>query len=163
MTQKILIIGCGTAGAAATLMARKTNREAEITIIQDESLPEYSRCGLPYTVNRKIPELEDVIIHPNSFYTGKLVRDGEVYPVKYAGLFGGKISHELGREGLVAGEKVTGYIDWDRRYLFMRSHTACHLLSTVIFKRSFRLWFAEIVISKTKKKLIIQHDSKSNA
>jgi NADH oxidase (H2O2-forming) len=74
MTRKILIIGCGTAGAAATLKARKTDRTAEITIIQDESLPEYSRCGLPYTINRKIPKLEDVIIHPNSFYTGKLVR-----------------------------------------------------------------------------------------
>lgn len=74
MTRKILIIGCGTAGAAATLMARKTDRTAEITIIQNESLPEYSRCGLPYTINRKIPQLEDVIIHPNSFYTGKLVR-----------------------------------------------------------------------------------------
>jgi len=74
MTRKILIIGCGTAGTAATLMARKTDRTAEITIIQNESLPEYSRCGLPYTLNRKIPQLEDVIIHPNSFYTGKLVR-----------------------------------------------------------------------------------------
>lgn len=74
MTRKILIIGCGTAGAAATLMARKTDRTAEITIIQNESLPEYSRCGLPYTINRKIPQFEDVIIHPNSFYTGKLIR-----------------------------------------------------------------------------------------
>jgi NADH oxidase (H2O2-forming) len=55
-------------------MARKTDRNAEITIIQNESLPEYSRCGLPYTINRKIPQLEDVIIHPNSFYTGKLIR-----------------------------------------------------------------------------------------
>ncbi|MFX1299712.1 MAG: FAD-dependent oxidoreductase [Promethearchaeota archaeon] len=74
MTRKILIIGCGTAGAAATLMARKTDRTAEITILQNESLPEYSRCGLPYTINRKIPQLEDVIIHPNSFYTGKLIQ-----------------------------------------------------------------------------------------
>ncbi|MFX0077652.1 MAG: FAD-dependent oxidoreductase [Candidatus Hermodarchaeota archaeon] len=55
-------------------MARKTNRKAEITILQNESLPEYSRCGLPYTINRKIPQLEDVIIHPNSFYTGKLIQ-----------------------------------------------------------------------------------------
>ncbi len=74
MTHDIVVIGCGTAGAAATLMARKTNRTATITIIQDESLPEYSRCGLPYTVNRKIPQMDDVIIHPNSFYTGKLVQ-----------------------------------------------------------------------------------------
>ncbi len=74
MTRQIVVIGCGTAGAATTLMARKTNRDATIIIIQDESLPEYSRCGLPYTVNRTIPQIEDVIIHPVSFYTGKLVR-----------------------------------------------------------------------------------------
>ena len=73
MTRKILIIGCGTAGAGAALMARKTNREALITIVQNESLPEYSRCGLPYTVSRKIPQFDDVIIHPVKFYTGKLV------------------------------------------------------------------------------------------
>ncbi len=29
---------------------------------------------------------------------------------------------------------VTGTIDWDRRYLFMKSHTACHLLSAIIFR-----------------------------
>ncbi|MFX1243773.1 MAG: NAD(P)/FAD-dependent oxidoreductase [Promethearchaeota archaeon] len=74
MPRQIIVIGCGTAGAAATLMARKTDRNATITIIQGESLPEYSRCGLPYTVNKKIPNMEDVIIHPNTFYTGNLVR-----------------------------------------------------------------------------------------
>ena len=74
MTRHIVVIGCGTAGAATTLMARKTSRDATITILQDEPLPEYSRCGLPYTLNRVIPKLEDVIIHPDSFYTGKLVR-----------------------------------------------------------------------------------------
>ncbi|MFW9934040.1 MAG: FAD-dependent oxidoreductase [Candidatus Thorarchaeota archaeon] len=74
MTRNIVVIGCGTAGAATTLMARKTNRDATITVVQNEPIPEYSRCGLPYTINRAIPNLEDVIIHPNSFYTGKLVR-----------------------------------------------------------------------------------------
>ena len=74
MTRNIVVIGCGTAGAAATLMARKTSRDATITLLQDELIPEYSRCGLPYTVNRTIPEMDDVIIHPVSFYTGNLVR-----------------------------------------------------------------------------------------
>lgn len=73
MTRKVVIIGCGTAGAAATLMARKTDRDASITIIHNEPLPEYSRCGLPYTISRKVPELENVIIHPSGFYTGPLV------------------------------------------------------------------------------------------
>jgi NADH oxidase (H2O2-forming) len=54
-------------------MARKTDRNASITIVHNEPIPEYSRCGLPYTVSGKIPELENVIIHPTSFYVGSLV------------------------------------------------------------------------------------------
>ncbi|KQC15050.1 MAG: alanyl-tRNA editing protein AlaX [Methanosaeta sp. SDB] len=86
-----------------------------------------------------------VVLDKTAFYpksggqphdTGVLVRDGEEYPVVYASLFGGKISHEVGRPGLEAGDKMKGSIDWDRRYLFMRSHTACHLLSAVIFKET---------------------------
>lgn len=88
----------------------------------------------------KFVVLDTTAFYPNSggqpHDTGILVRDGEEYPVVYAGLFGGKISHEVGRPGLEAGDKVTGSIDWDRRYLFMQSHTACHLLSAVIFKET---------------------------
>ncbi len=73
VARRIIVIGCGTAGAAAILMARKTDRNAVITILQDEAFPEYSRCGLPYTINKVIPNFDDVIIHPVDFYTGKLV------------------------------------------------------------------------------------------
>lgn len=88
----------------------------------------------------KFALLEKTAFYPNSggqpHDKGVFVRDGETFPVCYVGLFDGKISHELGREGLVAGDEVTGTIDWDRRYLFMRSHTACHLLSAVIFRET---------------------------
>ena len=88
----------------------------------------------------KFVVLDRTAFYPNSggqpHDTGMLVREGETFPVVYAGLFDGKISHELGQEGLEAGDKVEGSIDWDRRYLFMRSHTACHLLSAVIFRET---------------------------
>jgi misacylated tRNA(Ala) deacylase len=88
----------------------------------------------------KFVVLDKTAFYPNSggqpHDTGVLVRDGEVYPVVYAGLFGGKISHEVGRPGLATGQEMKGTIDWDRRYLFMRSHTACHLLSAVIFRET---------------------------
>ncbi|MFX1475032.1 MAG: NAD(P)/FAD-dependent oxidoreductase, partial [Promethearchaeota archaeon] len=73
MTKHIIIIGCGTAGAAATLQARKTSRDVSITLLQDEASPEYSRCGLPYTVNKTIPKIDDLVIHPPAFYEGRLV------------------------------------------------------------------------------------------
>ena len=44
--------------------------------------------------------------------------------------------HVLDRPGLAPGDKVSGRIDWERRYKFMLSHTACHILSAVIFSET---------------------------
>jgi len=66
--------------------------------------------------------------------TGALIKDGKEYPVVYAGLFSGEISHEISTGGLKEGDGVHGIIDFERRYLFMRYHTACHILSAVIHK-----------------------------
>jgi len=44
--------------------------------------------------------------------------------------------HNVDKIGIEAGDRVHGKLDWDRRYRFMRSHTACHILSAVIFKET---------------------------
>lgn len=46
----------------------------------------------------------------------------------------GSIRHVLGEAGEQpsVGSKVTATIDWDRRYLHMRMHTALHLLGSVL-------------------------------
>jgi misacylated tRNA(Ala) deacylase len=67
---------------------------------------------------------------------GVLIRDGREYPVVHVRKTDDQVSHEIADPGLMAGDKVTGRIDWDRRYLFMRSHTACHVLSAVINKET---------------------------
>ncbi len=67
---------------------------------------------------------------------GVLVRDGSEYPVVYVRKTDDLISHEIADPGLMVGDQVTGRIDWDRRHLFMRSHTACHVLSAVINKET---------------------------
>ncbi len=46
------------------------------------------------------------------------------------------IVHELDKDGLKPGDKVSGFIDWDRRYKLMRSHTAIHVLVSVICKHT---------------------------
>ena len=51
----MVVVGGGAAGTTSALEARRTDRTAEITLINREKLPEYSRCGL-----RKS---ENVIIH----------------------------------------------------------------------------------------------------
>lgn len=47
---KILIIGGGAAGGTAAQFARKTDRKAEITVVDAEPYGQYSRCGLPYAL-----------------------------------------------------------------------------------------------------------------
>ena len=64
--------------------------------------------------------------------TGKLFCGPEDYDVVYCGKLDGKISHEVDKQGLKPGDKVKGIIDWERRYQFMKRHTAAHVLSQVI-------------------------------
>jgi misacylated tRNA(Ala) deacylase len=64
--------------------------------------------------------------------TGTIVKDGTEFPIIFVGKFDGKISHEVEVPGLKEGDKITGIIDWDRRYMFMKYHTACHILSAII-------------------------------
>jgi len=90
----------------------------------------------------KFVVLDQTAFYPNSggqpHDTGKLVResDSKEFPVVFAGKFGGAISHEVSEPGLLAGDSVKGVIDWDRRYNFMRMHTAAHVLSRVIHQES---------------------------
>ena len=64
MVRRIVIIGGGCWGATAAQFARKTDRTAEITIIEREAYPQYSRCGLPYGISGIIPELTNLIEAP---------------------------------------------------------------------------------------------------
>ena len=85
-------------------------------------------------------EGDGVILEATAFYPqsggqpsdlGSLFRDGEKFKVLRVELPGSL--HILDKPGLAVGDKVSGRIDWDRRYRFMRSHTACHILSSIIF------------------------------
>lgn len=88
---------------------------------------------------------DEVILDKTAFYpdsggqphdTGTLAMGGESFPVVYVRPAEDNIAHRVGRPGLVTGDLVRGEIDWERRHLIMRSHTACHLLSAVIFQRT---------------------------
>ena len=64
------------------------------------------------------------------------VSDHKVFGVVYVGKFDGVISHEVDQLGLQAGDRVRCRIDWPRRHLFMRYHTAAHVLSAIIHKET---------------------------
>ncbi|MBD3361786.1 alanyl-tRNA editing protein AlaX [Candidatus Woesearchaeota archaeon] len=84
-----------------------------------------------------------VVLDKTAFYpkgggqptdTGKLIRGNEEFKVVFAKKTGSDVSHEVDKEGLKVGDKVKGVLDWDRRYLLMRNHTAAHILCEVIHK-----------------------------
>jgi NADPH-dependent 2,4-dienoyl-CoA reductase/sulfur reductase-like enzyme len=68
MPRRIVIIGCGVSGTTAAFHARKTDRNAQIILLGEEDLPEYSRCGLPYAFSHVVPSLEALIGHDEAFY-----------------------------------------------------------------------------------------------
>jgi len=68
--------------------------------------------------------------------TGVFIKDNEEFPVIYVGKFDNKISHEVSKPGLKQGDKITGKIDWERRYKLMRLHTAAHLVSGLFHKKT---------------------------
>ena len=73
--------------------------------------------------------------------TGTIITENiDEFNVIFTGKFSGKISHEVDKEGLLEGDKVYCKLDWERRYLLMRYHTATHVFSGVLFKENNLLW-----------------------
>src|SRR5437660_12055385 len=68
MARRIVIVGCGVSGTTAAFYSRKTDRTSEITIVGDELLQEYSRCGLPYAFSGIGPTMRSRIGYDEDFY-----------------------------------------------------------------------------------------------
>ncbi len=66
--------------------------------------------------------------------TGVIIRGKDVFNVVYVGKFSGEISHEVDHIGLQPGEQVRCILNWERRYKLMRSHTAAHVLASLLNK-----------------------------
>lgn len=82
---------------------------------------------------------------------GEMTRDGEVFNVVYVGKFSGEVSHEVDRPGLKVSDRVHCRIDWDRRYRMMRSHTAAHVLITILCNKTNALVTGnELILEKSR-------------
>lgn len=86
---------------------------------------------------------DGIILDRTAFYpqsggqpsdTGFLLKDEQEFDVLRVEAPG--LAHIVDRMGLGEGDSVHGIIDWGRRYRLMRSHTACHILSAVIFQET---------------------------
>lgn len=65
---------------------------------------------------------------------GKLTADGQTWQVNKVKKRGAEAWHFVAGELPSIGTRVTGVIDWDRRYKLMRVHTALHILCGVIWR-----------------------------
>jgi NADH oxidase (H2O2-forming) len=70
LVERIVIIGCGAAGATAAMQARKFNRKVAITLFNSEQYSQYSRCGLPYTISGKVRAFDDLVLMPSDSWSG---------------------------------------------------------------------------------------------
>lgn len=86
---------------------------------------------------------EGIVLDSTVFYargggqpgdTGKLVGEfGELNITDTFRMKGDPI-HQFDGKPPKVGERVTATIDWDRRYLLMRTHTALHALTAIIYR-----------------------------
>ena len=86
---------------------------------------------------------EGVVLDQTAFYprgggqpadTGKLVANGKEFGVLNVERRDGKVVHFTDKQGLVEGDVVKGVIDFEKRYVYMRYHTASHIISALLFK-----------------------------
>ena len=84
-----------------------------------------------------------VVLNRTAFYaggggqptdSGTLTSSGTVYQVSGIKRVDGKLVHQISGDLPAANATVTGQIDWDRRYLLMRTHTALHILCGVVWR-----------------------------
>lgn len=86
---------------------------------------------------------EGVVLDRTVFYprgggqpgdTGLLRTDDEDLPVRDTTKRSGLVIHHMDAGNLQPGRAVEAVIDWERRYRLMRTHTALHALSAVIWR-----------------------------
>ena len=66
--------------------------------------------------------------------SGALTAGDASYAVKRVSRQDGKLVHEIDGDLPAVGASVHGTIDWERRYLLMRTHTALHILCGVVWR-----------------------------
>jgi misacylated tRNA(Ala) deacylase len=88
----------------------------------------------------KMIELEETAFYPESGGQptdfGTIERNKEIFNIVKVSKDKGRIIHEVDHEGLSKGDIIHGKIDWERRHILMRYHTASHVFAAVINHRT---------------------------
>jgi len=108
----------------------------------------------------KVKDDKYIVLDKTAFYPkgggqpcdeGIMTKNGDSFKVIYVGKFSGKISHEVDKPGLKVGDSVHCKLDWDRRYTYMRYHTAAHLISNILYRKAkAKITGNQIELEKTR-------------
>ncbi len=99
-----------------------------------------------------VPTTYYIVLNETAFYpvsggqpadTGLLIKTGtdseteeEEFKVLNTMKKGDTIYHEVDAKGLGVGDYVKGRIDWNKRYMYMRYHSALHVISAVLWNET---------------------------
>lgn len=88
---------------------------------------------------------DEIILDRTAFYpesggqpsdTGKILCNGNEFNVLSSRKSEEKVFHKIDKIGLNIGDTVFCSVDWERRYILMRYHTACHILSRIVLDQT---------------------------
>lgn len=82
---KIVVIGGGAGGSTAAQFARKTDRKADIKVFEKGTIPQYSKCALPFVLSGAL-NASSIIEFSEEWFTHAnidLCLDTEVFSVNY--------------------------------------------------------------------------------
>jgi len=110
MGSKIVVVGGVAAGATAAAKARRTDENAEITLIEKGEYISYANCGLPYHLGGIISQRDELLLHtPESFgrrFNAKVLINTEAVQIDAAKKRVKTIFH-----------RQSSYIDYDKLIL----------------------------------------------
>ena len=69
--ERILVIGGVAAGTSAASKAKRIDPDADVKIIQEESVVSYGACGIPYVIEGIINNFEELIERPPDVFKSK--------------------------------------------------------------------------------------------
>ncbi len=113
----------------------------EMLYLRDHYMKEFDASVIKVEDNNKII-LDRTTFYPESggqpTDLGIIIRksDNQKFTVLRVIKQKGEIVHEVVESGILVDDEVKGIIDWERRYILMRMHTAAHILSAVINKET---------------------------
>ena len=108
----------------------------ELLYQTDSYLKEFDATAVEVDGNRVA--LDRTVFYPGGggqpYDRGALAFGGKVWNVTRVRREGDRVWHEVEGEPPAVGAEVQGELDWERRYLLMRTHTALHILCGVIWR-----------------------------